>query len=321
MLRVKSKIYSMDFFSADVVKYDNIIIERIGGSNDYTKIREKIQDERKHYQTGVITIVVPEVITVPNVQKYSLELLENLHTLLSFAHGHDVPIQEFMLYEVTDSKEILLQHEIRPVWTGEAGASSFNVLFGFDKFLETTMPLLSDPDFVSKTNVTLAILYYNHARNMGVMDVNFLLLWLSLETIVNAYYANNKKDLLLTKEEWDSLKDNCKKYLVTIGKEDVYSKLLQKIAFLRGGTIKEKINYVLNEPTYQLGKYSSEVATIYDQMRVPLVHGQRIDWMSNSFENIYRLRRLLEKVLFKTIGFYDNKMVHPAIKEDDLSAR
>lgn len=322
MFRVKSKVYSMDFWATDTISYDNIRIERIGTWEEYKKIRKKISEERAHYQTGELTIETPDDIrTIDQAREYSLNLIEKLDLLLSFSHGHDVPIHELMFYEVSDSREVLKGHEINVIWTGKPGAYSLNVYsWGLNRFLMTAMPLLSNEDFVSKTNITQAIIYYNLATNINFLEIKFAFLWLGLEAMANAFYKSHKEDMILTRTEWDSLKDICKKYLIKIGKENVYSNLLQKISLLRRGTIKERIDYMLRAPKYQMQQYYSEVAVMYEEMRVPLFHGRRIDWATHS-EKVYRLKRLMEKLIFKTLNFYDDKSVYYAIKEDDLSKR
>jgi len=80
---------------------------------------------------------------------------------------------------------------------------------------------------------------------------------------------------------------------------------------------------MFNDPTYDLDDYNQEISFIYDNMRVPLFHGRKIDWNAayDPSEKMYRLKRILEKLIFKTLNFYDNDMIYYAIKEEDLSAR
>jgi len=287
-------------------------------------VRKKIQEERRHYQTGMLTIEIPiSMRTIPEAKEYSLDLIWKLRILLSFAHRHDVPIHELMLYEVSDSQEDLREHEIGVIWVGKPGASSLNVRYGLDKFLATAMPLISLSDFISRTNALLAISYYNLAMNLDFTEVKFLLWWLGLEAMANAHYENNQQDMVLTRDEWNALKDQCRQFLVEIGKEAVFSDLLARVSFLREGTIKERIDYMLRNPAYHMEQYSEEVASVYEKMRVPLFHGREIDWISDTtlFEKAHRVERLLEKLILKTLAFYDNNMIYHAIKEDDLSAR
>ena len=313
----------MDFWLSDRLSYYDIFkIVRIGTREEYKEIREKIKKERIHYQTGELTIEIPkEMESIEQAREYSLKLIEKLHLLLSFSHGHDVPIHEFMFYEVSDGQEVLKGHEISSIWTGKPGASSLNIhSHGLNEFLITAMPLLSDDVFVSRTNIVQAISYYNVATSVMFLETKFIILWLGLEAMANTFYENNEKDLILTREDWNSLKKICKEYLGKVGKEDVYSDLLQNISFLRSGTIKERIDYMLKDTTYQMQQYSSEIAAMYDEIRVPLFHGRRIDWAANSLK-VYRLKRLMEKIILKTLNFYDNNTVYYAIREDDLAKR
>ena len=312
----------MDFFATDTVSYSNIRFERIGTWEEYRTIRQRISRERTHHQTGELTIENPaDVRTIDQAREYSLNLIENLHLLLAFSHGHDVPIHELMFYEVSDNQQILRGHEISSIWTGKPGAHSLNVRAdGLNQFLMTTMPLLLDEGFVSETGIVEAITHYNFATNVNFLDIKFAVLWLGLEAMANAFYENSPEDLILTRPEWNSLRNRCREYLAEINKENVFEELLQRISVLRRGTIKERIDYMLRSTSYQMQQYSSEVATMYDEIRVPFFHGRRIDWAAKS-EKVPRLKRLMEKLIFKTLNFYENNLIHYAIREDDLSRR
>lgn len=312
----------MDFFATDTISYNNIRLERIGTWKEYTKSRKRITKERTHHQTGELAIETPARIrTIDQAREYSLSLIEKLHLLLSLSHGHDVPIHELMFYEVSDSQQVLKGREISSIWTGKPGAYSLNVrAHGLNDFLNTAMPLLSNEDFVSETGIVKAIIDYNFATNFNFLDIKFSVLWLGLEAMANAFYENSPENLVLTRTEWNSLKSRCREYLAEIGKENIYTELLERISFLRRGTIKERIDYMLRSPNYQMQQYSSEVATMYDEMRVPFFHGRGIDWATKS-EKVPRLKRLMEKLIFKTLHFYDNDLIHYAIKENDLSKR
>lgn len=310
----------MDFWGIDSVSCPSFKIERNGSWDEYKKIREKIEKERTHYQTGWLTIEIPpEKESTEDARAFSIELINKLHLLLPFSHGHDVPINEFMFYKVVDGQEVLVGHEIDSIWSGKTGGSSQNVYsYGLNNFLNTAIPLVSNTDFNTSTNVSLALLYYNLSRNSNFLESQFMALWLALEAMANVFYNSVPTDLVLSKENWNELKGMCKVYLQSVGKESVYADLLRDISVLRRGTMKEKIAYMLQHAKYQMQQYTTEIADMYDNVRVPFFHGRSVDWSSN-YHTVFHLRRLMEKVIFKTFGFFDNEYVHYAIKDDDLS--
>lgn len=277
----------MDFWGIPKIALDNdnILFERLGTWKEYNEIREKIRKEHVHYQTGWLTInVPPEIKDVDDAKKYSYDLIDKLHLMLSFAHGHDVPIHELIIYEVSINQEILKTHEISSIWTGKAYPNSLNVYsHGLKAFLETASPLLSDDNFVSKTKVVLAMRYYNVATSFDFVEIMFMLLWPGLEAMANAFYKKNPPS--------QSIKG-----------------------------IKEKISYMLKSPEYQMDQYIDDVKRMYDDIRVRLFHGGSVDWRKH-FSDVLKLKRLMEKVIFKTLNFYDNDLIYHAIKEDDLLAR
>ena len=223
MFRVKSKVYSMDFWLTPKIILDNVCFERAGTWIEYKEIREKIRKDHVHYQTGWLTIDVPnDFKTIDKAKEYANDLIDKLHLLLFFAHGHDVPIHELIIYEVTNDHEVLKSHEVGSIWTGKPGASSLNVYsHGLSAFLEKALPL---------------------------------------------------------------------------------------------------IKYMLADPKYQMQQYGPDVERMYEKIRVRLFHGGSVDWTTYAHD-AFRLKRLMEKVIFKTLNFYDNDLIHYAIKEDDLLAR
>ena len=224
-----------------------------------------------------------------------------------------------MYYEVTDNQEKLVGHENDTIWTGKASASSENIYsFGLGNFVNATMPLISNPTFVAENNVKLAMQYYTMSRNIGFIETQFMAFWFGLEAMANAFYEKEPTDLAITKADWNGLKAVCKKYLQEIGKPQVFDDLLRDISFLRRGTMKDKIDWMLQHLNYQMQMYTPEISAIYDEIRVPFVHGRNVDWSSN-FDKVFHLRRIMEKIILKTLNFYDRDEVNYAIKDADLS--
>jgi hypothetical protein len=320
MIRVKSNVYSMDFWALDKVSWNNVSIDRIGSHDEYKETRDRIAKEKKHYQTGLLTIdIPPEKTTIDEARAYSEAVISKLHLLLAFSHGYDIPISGFSFYEVNAGRETLIAQESSIIWIGRVGTSSINIMsYGLDRICKVAMPLVSDDSFNEKTCISLALTYYNAARNNNFLDTKFIVLWLGLEAMANSFSNDNPADLVLTREEWSNIKKRCEEYLTSIGKKNVYDNLLKDISFLRNGTIKEKISYMLNHTSYQMSQYSDEIESMYNNIRVPLFHGRQIDWKAHQ-NKVFRLKRVMEKLILKTLGFYDNDFVHYSIKDEDLS--
>jgi hypothetical protein len=320
MIKVKSNVYDLDFWMLDKVSWNNISIDRLGSREEYKVTREKITKEKRHYQTGILTInVPPEKTTIDEARAYSEAIISKLHLLLAFSHGYDIPITGLSFYEVNAETENLIGQETNSIWVGRVGANSMNVMsYGLDRIFKTAMPLLLDDTFNEKHNINLALTYYNAARNNDFIDMQFIVSWLGLEAMANAFYKDNPADLVLTREEWGNIKRLCEEYLTSIGKKNVYDSLLKDISFLRRGTMKEKIAYLLSHDSYQMSQYIGEVDAIYTNIRVPIIHGRDVDWKVN-LNSVFRLRRVMEKLILKTLGFYDNDFIHYSIKDVDLS--
>lgn len=305
------------------VSCDNFRIERLGSASEYYEIRQRIANEKQHYQTGELIIDVPRNIeTVEAARNYSLNLISNLRSLLSFSHNYNVPIHELSIYRVKGNHEEQIGHERQTMWFGKPGSSARYVLpRDLNQFLQIALPLLNDDKYVSKTGIKTTLNYYNATLTSFLfLEIRFTLLWLSLEAMANAYYENNPTKEILTRQEWDLLKEKCKHHLTEMDKLDVYETFLGKISVLRRGTIKEKIDALLSDKTIQMQQYSSRVRDMYDEMRVPFFHARVIDWATYSKE-LPLLERLVEKLIFKLLDFYEKMPSNSIIKDEDLSAR
>jgi hypothetical protein len=322
MLVVRSKIYSMDFWMADKITYKNIEFQRLSPWDQFEENRKRIGREQAHYQTGTLKFsLASEVKTVNAARDSWRELVNRLHLLLPFAHGHDVPIHEMMIYETNAQVETLIAHETESMGFGKAGASSTNVYsHGLEAFLNTTMPLICDEDFNGKTNAPLALMYYNGARGNSFLEIKSIMLWMGLEAMANTFYDGNPDELRVSKRDWKAIRNFCRDYLTMTGNQATYSNLLNDISFLRQGKTKDRIDHMLTSDSYRMREYVTEVHDIYDNIRNPLLHGRIVDWRANT-QRVFKLQRLMEKILFKTLNFYDNDLIHYSIKDADLSAR
>lgn len=319
---VKSDVYSMDFWMQREITGPNFTIESID-RDEYKKIRDKIRDDREHYKTGELIIEIPDDVDVADIKDYYNKFTNRLHTLLVFLHGHDVPIHGYELYKINEGIKVPIETSFSSMYVGRVGSGSANIFHGMNTCINHCLPLLMNDEFVDANYVLKAMYMYNSALDHSLLETKFQLLWIGIESLANKYYENNVTDLLLSRSEWKDIKEYLEKYLEGIGKKEVYDRLISKISFLRRGTIKEKIEYMLISTEYDLGTYVEEFRFIYDNMRVPIFHGKGIDWNLDykPVEKVFRTKRLLEKILFKALGFYENDMIHRSIKADDLSAR
>jgi hypothetical protein len=322
MLVIRSKVNSMDFWITSRVTYNNVQFDRLTPWETFRHNRELIDREHQHHQTGNLTISAPpEITTVDAAREYWHDIVNRLHIILAFAHGHDVPIHEMKVYSVDSLKATVIADEWEAMWLGKSGTSSSNVhSHGLQAFLETAMPLISDKKFNKQTKTMLAITYYNSAINNSFLETKFILLWMGLESMANAFYENNSTDLGVSRQEWKHIKDFCKDYLSLVGKANLYTNLVQDIAFLRQGKTKDRIDKMFNDKKYNLGEYYEFINGVYDDIRNPLFHGETIEWIDKT-ATVFNLERLMEKIILKSLNFYDNDFVAHAIKQANLSAR
>jgi len=64
------------------------------------------------------------------------------------------------------------------------------------------------------------------------------------------------------------LEEYNKELLITNRQKRCVFESIAKYNFLRSGTIRERIDYMLNALKYRMEQYSSEVAFMYDKMRI-----------------------------------------------------
>jgi len=322
MLIVKAKVFSMDFWLIKSFVCDNIEFKRL---DNYKKIRDLIRKERQHYQTGTVTVRIPHEISDPDKSiDYTISLLDKCSMLLSFAHNHDVFFNEYTCYEVTDEKTEPKRSCFASIVVGKATGPGPNIYsHGLERFISTTLPLIQNEDFNKETGISRAIVWYNEALDLGVIETKFLALWMALEIAANSYSEANPRDFLLLKEEWNQLMKEFDKLLkrIKITSKEAIDKLYGALGFARKGHIVDRIAYLLSG--YELSQYNSEIPT-FNKMRNDILHGRTLDYSSkpSSVDNAIKLERLLVKLVLTILNFQDKvNLIHSSILKDDLLAR
>lgn len=319
---VRAKIFSMDFWALRSFTHNNVKIERYGTFDEYEKARDCIHKENQHAQTGILTINIPDEME-EKIEDYANSIITNLWLLLSLAHDHDVPIQGLWFFDVENGKEIEKGFKISAMRTGKPGKGiCWNLHYGLDKFIQKTMPLLEDKTFVSKTNIKHAIGWYNEAQNTNIFEFRFTSLWIAMEGLANTYDRNNPGKPLLERREWKAMKKVLTTFLKHIGKQQIISSILKRFKFLRERHIEDKICRLLNDKKYGLDQYCGELRRL-NTIRNDILHARRVDLHSkpSPFDLEHRLKRLLQKIIFKTLDFYDNDMIYHSIKDENLDRR
>jgi len=305
----------------DKFTYKNLRVERIGSGEEYKQTREKIRSETKHYPTGMLIVDIPSS-EEENIDNYLNQIATNLWMILSFAHNHDVPICGWWYYKIENGKEIENGYRIGSIRMGKTGGGNcMNLYYGIDKFVQQAMPLIENDKFVENTNIKNAIGWYNESQNLSLIEANFTALWISLETLAHAYEKTNPGKPLLSKAEWKKIQERLKPFFDHIEVERSKS-ILYNLTSLREQKIMDKITLLLNDKKINLGQYTEEVKK-YNEIRNTILHARPIDYSvkPNAIDYMSRLEKILEKIIFKMLDFYDNEMIHGAIKSEDLSVR
>lgn len=311
----------MDFWILRAFTYNNVKIERLGTFEDYEKAREQIRKTDQHVHTGLLTIDIPDEMD-EKVEDYANSIITNLWMLLSFAHGHDVPIQGLWFFEVENGKEIQKGYKISAMRMGQPGKGiCWHLQYGLDKFVQKAMPLLENETFVSETNIKHAIGWYNEAQNTNLFEFRFMSLWMAMEGLANTYDRRKPGKSFLTREEWRKMKALLVDFLRQVGRKQDAFTVFQRLKFLRERHIEEKICRLLDEK-YGMRQYCDEIPRL-NKMRNDILHARRINLhlKPSPFDLEHRLERLLEKIIFKTLDFYDTDMIYHSIKDENLDRR
>ncbi len=317
MLQVESNVYNMDFWMLRKVEYRDL---KISPSENYRELHERLRRTKEHLPTGTAIVTIPSTITdVDEAIKYAQERLNFISHILSFAQGRDIYFMPYVCYEIVND----VKKEIKTLWSsirvGKARGGKLIYSEGLERFVNMVAPKLENEEFVEKTGIMYAIQWYNEAQNLTVPEIKFPALWISLEILANAYYKQHREDFLLKADEWRRL---IKKIRETLDQMEINSqtknRILSQIGRIREGSITDKISRLLDE--YDLSQYFEDVRKI-KKIRDDIFHGRRLNHSEvNSFENMRKLERLLEKLILKVLDVYDEDFVHSAIKRDSLLA-
>ncbi|MBA7653337.1 hypothetical protein ES703_61185 [subsurface metagenome] len=330
---VKAKVFNMDF-RMEGFKRDNVEFRPL---ENYREIERKIRKEKRHYQTGVVTVEIPKEKRVPNLAiEYAVSLLDKYSVLLRFAHNHDVFFDEFDYcskciraradkYPKPEEGYVWEQKELFGRRVGKATGLGANIHpRGIQEFFSTAMPKIQDEKFIEETGIYWALLWYNEAIafDLNVVEIRFPALWIALEILANSYTKTNPRDFIITEEKWRELKERfsetCRELNIP---RDKMSKLQNALGYARSGWIVDKVNYLLQ--AYGFSQYTPEIPPL-SRMRNDILHGRRLNYKSkpSPIDRMRKLERLLVKLILKILDFYDRTDLIPAsILEDDLLAK
>jgi hypothetical protein len=320
-LEVEVRVFSMEFWGKGFT-IDNVSFMPLENHYD---IERRIEQERKHYQTGVAKVTLPTQLGCNKAIKRAREILSDYSMLLSFAHGHHVFFHEYSCYEVENEVRKSRGRTIHAKWLGKPVGGPNMLSPGFEAFLRNSIPLVHDKTLVEKTGIARAIQWYNEAMSLDVLEVKFPALWIGLETLASAHARSQKREPLLSADEMEMLRDkfhDLVKFDLKIEPPERRDKLYRNLEGLQREPIKEKVSYILQQ--YGFEQYKSEIEISYD-LRNDLVHGMSLDSIVERFKNPFeierKLERILEKLILSILNFYENEFVHSAIQRDNLLAR
>lgn len=320
MYTVEAKVFNMDFWT-ETLKHDDVEFRRVEG---YKEVRKKIMAEKRAYQTGVVTVRIPDQITdQKEANQYASSLFRKYAALLKFAHNHEVFFSGYACYKhVGERRELKQRTHIGRRLGGKVTGGPNIYPYGLQEFIVATSPLIQDEKFIDETGIYWALRWYNESQiYLSGIETKFPALWISLEILANTYSRTNPKVFVLAENEWGRLMEKFVEILekLEISKEKA-DKLLGALGNIKSGPIVDKVNYLLEELGFR--QYCSEIPDL-NKMRNDILHGRRLKYDSqpSPINQMRKLERLLTKLILKVLNFYDRtNLIRASILEEDLLA-
>jgi len=247
------------------------------------------------------------------------EILHNYSILLSFAHGHHVHFMGLDCYKGSGGSRKCFSTRGLGGRMGKPGIEPSNITGrGVEPFLIHTASLFKDSDFVERTQIRRAMIWYNEVQCLteGMpFEAAFPSLWTTLEILAGAHALETGNELLKDAGRLDEIK---RSFGATLRKLNV-SQSASWLAKLTGYTsVMNRVRKLAKK--YNLKQYEPELKRFYE-LRNVIVHGHSFKMGNDEVDCLLRLHRFAEKIILKILNFYDRKdMVHSAITRDDLRA-
>jgi hypothetical protein len=246
------------------------------------------------------------------------EILYDHSVLLTFAHGYHVAFGPALIcYEGIGTNR--RQSSIRGfMWRfGIPGIRPLNIFpEGIETYLRHCVPLMRNMEFLKKTQVKRAMIWYNSVECFeSVFETHFAFLWTALEILAGAHAECENNLELQSASMISEIRAEFSKLLeeLNVCQIDSWVRKLSKYTLAI-----DRANELLRK--YGLSQYEHELGPLY-KLRNDIVHGHSFQISKEEVNKRFKLRRIIEKLILKILGFYDRRnCIHSAITMEDLLA-
>ncbi len=314
---VKAEIFNMDFWMMNKgFKHENVEFTPL---ENFREIRE--ERKKSHRQTGLVTVDNLDFNDPDEAFEYIFPFLEDYALLLSFAYGYHVFFNNFSFYEKIDDELKFVKSKSPTMRVGKPTGGGPIDLYGIRDFIVATIPLIKNDEFVKKTGIKWALIWYNGANIFSnVTEIKLFSFWVCLEILSNSFVDSNNKEFF-PKEKWDLLQNRIRELMENELKfdEEIVNKSINLVGLMRQGSTKERINCLLEN--YDFEMYIENIK-IFNTIRNDISHGRQLNYElePNPHEEMLKIDRLLSKLILKTLNFYDQRCVHSSIHSENLRA-
>ena len=318
--RIETQVVNMDFFRLDWFQssHRGAVVEFSPIAN-YRDVWRRIHFDRtfrgSHVVTGNVTVFVDSAGPQEALDSVEKLLIDYEH-LLMLAHYHDVFFSELSCFE-QDSDQIVETRE-PDGRRGKAGSGCLLWAEFIPQFLTAALPRLDvTPGF------RWALYWYNEVTALSpsqVPEIEVPSLWTAFESVASSIATASGKDKLLSDKEIGALKNRIRPILAQMGlREVVRGQIYGHLKALSRPSILYLGRDLLE--TYNFGQYANEVESFY-HLRNDIVHGRSLKLPAIIVvKRMFRLRRLLQKLLFSMAGICGIADAFRApIESPDLSA-
>ncbi|MBU4190030.1 MAG: hypothetical protein KJ886_03420 [Candidatus Thermoplasmatota archaeon] len=322
---VKRYEIEADVFSLDFSSCKNLIVENVTfiPFSDWRERYKKCK-ENTHTNTGIIKVSFDSSITnKEDAFRIAKEKLDLFSKLLSYAHGHDVFCDNWVTYEVINNERKEISRSRYSIRIGNVRGGGHRVYLSKIDFLIDVLPLINDKEFVKDTSILWAIAWCNEADIFSLtnaMEIQFVMHWITLETLANRCSETNDVELLLNAEQFKVFRESLKTIIeqkIEINDQLIKKMLYKNIDCFRRRNIVDKVIFLLKQ--LKLDKYSDEISKL-NKIRNAIIHTRSVN--SNDLLDAYRkLTRINEKVIFSLLGVLDKDYIRPAIRDEKLLSR
>ncbi len=281
--------------------FENIVFKKLVNDNQYIiELRDQWQ---RDYNATFTAIADDNLVVAPIIKNQGLlGVVDDICLLLSLAQSRCIYCPEHTINQITDATRL---------FRGSKKISDKIIEDNqLESYLSAAVRTLREPEWKQKTGFIPSIYFLMGGNYPELGDVEFVLTWIALEILANAYSETHGISNILTTTDFKEFKKAISEILNRLEKANNLSSeqkelIIQKIPELNRSSIRYKVSKLTNE--YEWDFITDELLSDWKKLRDRIMHKGTYAGFERSklIDLSTRLRDSMHLILIDLLGCTD----------------